>query len=96
MDYSIASGNGINPSTPLNGCIIDVRFCFAQYTCIKAVMYQDLLQLIGCIRNVRIESFFNVQCNNALFEFLFVMLSRKLDISVVIMYSIGLVLCSRK
>ena len=29
MDYSIASGNGMNPSTPLNGCEINVRFCFA-------------------------------------------------------------------
>ena len=30
---------------------------------------------IGCIRNVRIGSFFNVQCNNALFKFFFVMLN---------------------
>ena len=29
MDYSIALGNGMNPSTPLNGCEINVRFCFA-------------------------------------------------------------------
>ena len=29
MDYSIALGNGINPSTPLNGCEINVRFCIA-------------------------------------------------------------------
>ena len=38
----------MNPSTPLNGCEIDVCFCFAYY--IKAVMYQDLFQFIGCIR----------------------------------------------
>ena len=25
MDYSIALGNGMNPSTPLNGCEINVR-----------------------------------------------------------------------
>ena len=29
MDYSIALGNGMDPSTPLNGCKINVRFCFA-------------------------------------------------------------------
>ena len=29
MDYSIALENGINPSTPLNGCEINARFCFA-------------------------------------------------------------------
>ena len=29
MDYSIALGNGMNPSTPVNGCEINVRFCFA-------------------------------------------------------------------
>ena len=29
MVYSIALGNGMNPSTPLNGCEINVRFCFA-------------------------------------------------------------------
>ena len=29
MGYSIALGNGMNPSTPLNGCEINVRFCFA-------------------------------------------------------------------
>ena len=45
----------------------------------KAVIYQDLFQFIGCVRNVRIRSFFNVQRNNALFEFLFVMLNQKLD-----------------
>ena len=28
MDYSIALGNGMNLSTPLNGCEINVRFCF--------------------------------------------------------------------
>ena len=26
MDNSIALGNGMNPSTPLNGCEINVRF----------------------------------------------------------------------
>ena len=29
VDYSIVLGNGMNPSTPLNGCEINVRFCFA-------------------------------------------------------------------
>ena len=28
IDYSKALGNGMNPSTPLNGCEINVRFCF--------------------------------------------------------------------
>ena len=27
MVYSIALGNGMNPSKPLNGCEINVRFC---------------------------------------------------------------------
>ena len=36
----------------------------------------DLFQFIGCIRNVRIWSFFNVQFYNALFNFLFVMLRK--------------------
>ena len=29
MDYPIALGNGMNPNTPLNGCEINVCFCFA-------------------------------------------------------------------
>ena len=29
MDYSIALGNGMNQGTPLNGCEINVHFCFA-------------------------------------------------------------------
>ena len=29
MDYSIALRNRMNPSMPLNGCEINVRFCFA-------------------------------------------------------------------
>ena len=44
-------------------------------------MYLDVFQFIGCIRNVLIGSFLNVQCRNALFEFLFVMLNQKLDFS---------------
>ena len=32
----------------------------------------DVIRIAG-IRNVRILSFFNIQCNNVLFEFLFVM-----------------------
>ena len=31
----MALGNGMRPSTPLNGCEINVRFCFARY--LKAV-----------------------------------------------------------
>ena len=37
MDYSIALRNGMNPSTHLYACEINVRFCFAWY--IKAVTY---------------------------------------------------------
>ena len=44
-------------------------------------MYEDLFQLNGFIRNVHIGSFFNVYLYNALFEFLFVMLNKKLDFS---------------
>ena len=29
MDYSIALGSGMNPSTPLNWCEINERLCFA-------------------------------------------------------------------
>ena len=78
MDYSSTLGNGMNPSTALNRCEINVRFCFAWY--IKAGMYQDLFQFIGCIRNVLVGSFFNVYLY-ALFEFLFVILNQKLDFS---------------
>ena len=39
------------------------------------------IQFIGCIKNVGIGRFFNVHCNNALFEFLSVMLNQKLDFS---------------
>ena len=69
MDYLIALGNGMNPNRPLNGCEINIRFCFVEY--IKAV-YQELSKFIGCIKNVRIGSFFNVYLCNALFEFLYV------------------------
>ena len=31
MDYSIALGNRMNPRTPLHGCGVNVRFCFASY-----------------------------------------------------------------
>ena len=62
MDYLTALGSGMNPSTPLNGR--EITFCFAYY--IKGIMYQDSFQFIGCIRNVRIESFFDLQCTNAL------------------------------
>ena len=37
MDYSVALGNEMNPSTPLNGCDINVRFGIAKY--IKLVVY---------------------------------------------------------
>ena len=75
-NYLIALGNGMNPNRPINGCEINVRFCFVQY--IKAVMYQELSEFIRYIRNVRIGSFFNVvYLYNAVFEFLFVMLNQK-------------------
>ena len=38
-----------------------------------------LFQLIGCIKNICIGSFFNVDVINALFEFLFVLRYSKLD-----------------
>ena len=80
MEYTIALKKGVNSSTPLNGYeIVNVRF-WVEYH-IKAVLYQELFQFIGCVRNVRIGSFFNLQCNNALFEFLFVMVNQKLDLA---------------
>ena len=44
-------------------------------------MYYKLFKFIGCVRNVRIGSFFNLSLYlyNALFEFLFVMHNQKLD-----------------
>ena len=54
--YLIALGNGMNPKRRLNGCEINARFRFVQY--MKAAMYQKLSTFIGCIRNVRILSFF--------------------------------------
>ena len=78
MDYSIALRNGINPSTPLNGCEINVRFLlcliYKSSYVLRSVsvhwMYQNVLS--G-----------DLQCtiNNALFEFLFVILNQKLDFS---------------
>ena len=44
-------------------------------------MYKELSKFIGCIRNVRIGSFFNVYLYIALFEFLFVILNQKRDFS---------------
>ena len=37
--------NGMNRSKPLNGCEINVRFCFAKY--IKAGMYYVLLRSVS-------------------------------------------------
>ena len=42
-----------------------------------------LFQLIGCIKNICIGSFFNVDVINALFEFLFVLRYSKLDFAYV-------------
>ena len=80
MDYSIALGNGTNPSTPLNGCEINCTLLL----CLK---YKSSYVL----RSVSVhwtykkcsyrESFFNIQCNDSMFEFLFVMLNQKLGFS---------------
>ena len=67
----------MNPNRPLNGCEINVRFCFVQYK----NSYVLKTKFIGCIRNVRIGSFFNVYLYNALFEFVFVTLNQNLDFS---------------
>ena len=78
MDYLIALGNGMNPSTPLNGCEINVRFVCLIY---KSSYVLRFVSVHWMYQNVRIGSFFNVLLNNALFEFLFVMLNQKLDFS---------------
>ena len=45
------------------------------------ILKQLFTKIIGCIRNVRIGSFFNVYLCNTLFEILFVTLNQKLDLS---------------
>ena len=59
MDYSIALGNGMNPSTPLNGCQM---YVFA----LPGLIYKSsyVLRSVSVhwmYQNVRIGSFFNVQ-----------------------------------
>ena len=71
----MALRNGMSPSTPLNGCEIKCTF-------LLCLIYKNsyvLSKFIECIRNVRIGSFFNALCNNAVFELLFVMVNQKLD-----------------
>ena len=67
----------VNVSAKRVLCAPDSSKCFGT-PCINAVMYQDLFQFIGCIRNVYIGNFFSVQRNNARFEFLFVIFNQKL------------------
>ena len=55
MDYSIALGNGINPSTPLNGCEINDVSALPNSYVLRSVSVHWIYQ------NVRIGSFFNVQ-----------------------------------
>ena len=78
MDYSIALENGMNPSTPLNGCEINVRFCFAQ--CIKAVMSKICFSSLD-VSECSYREFLQCTIKNALLEFLFVMLNQSLDFS---------------
>ena len=59
MDYSIALGNGMNPSTPLNGCEINVRFCFCLIYKSSYVLRSVLVHWM--YQNFHIGSFFNVQ-----------------------------------
>ena len=49
----------MNPSTPLDGCEINVRFCFAKY--IKAGYVLRSVSVHCIYQNVRSGSFFNVQ-----------------------------------
>ena len=76
MDYSIALGNGMNPSTPLNGCEINVYFCSA-YKQLCTKIYFSSLDVSEC----SYREFLQYTINNALFEFLFVMLNQELDFS---------------
>ena len=78
MDYSIALGNGMSPSTPLNGCEINVRFSLPDI--------QKQLCAMICFSSLDVSEcsyreFLQCTINNALFEFLFVMLNQKLDFS---------------
>ena len=69
----------MNPSTPLNGCEINVRFLLCLIY--KSSYVLRSVSVHWMYQNVRIGSFFYVLLNNALFEFLFVMLNQKLDFS---------------
>ena len=56
MDYSIALGNGMNPSSPLNGCEINLLcLIYKSSYALRSVSVHWMYQ------NVRIGSFFNVQ-----------------------------------
>ena len=76
MDYLIVLGNGMNLNRPLNGCKINVRFCFVQY--IKAVNVLRSVKVHWMYQKCSYRSFVNVYLYKALFEFLFVMLNQKL------------------
>ena len=78
MDYSIALGNGMNPSTPLNGCEINVRFAFPN---IKKQLCTEICFSSLDVSECSYREFLQCTINNALFEFLFVMLNQKLDFS---------------
>ena len=59
MDYSIDLGNGMSPSTPLNGCEINVRFLLCLIY--KSSYVLRSVSVHWMYQNVRIESFYNVQ-----------------------------------
>ena len=59
MDYSIALGNGMNPSTPLNGCEINCTFLLCLIYNSSYVL--RFVSVHWMYQNVRIGSFFNVQ-----------------------------------
>ena len=66
----------MNPSTPLNGYEINVRFCFAQY--IKQLCTKICFSSLD-VSECSYREFLQCTINNALFEFLVVMLNQKLD-----------------
>ena len=47
MGYLTVLGNGMNPSTPLSGCEINVHFCFV-YIDIIAVMFFEVGGILPC------------------------------------------------
>ena len=77
MDYSIALGNGMNPSTPLN-MGVKLMYVFALPNIQKQLCTKICFSGLD-VSECSYREFLQCAINNALFELLFVMLNQKLD-----------------